>query len=373
MFKQHSVFQDGPLQASGRVREVIRSVVSGLRFDRMRAAVAYASAIGCDDLNSVLTKASHGWKTAEKKWLLSIDYGHTDTRAIQYLKRLPNSQVRIHDGRNVLQRRLLPSAAFHPKTFVFDRTGGSGPRRLGFVLGSANLTSGGLDTNIEHVVGMRFSSQIGKHERNLFGPVASFEEWWDLAWLTADPATPAFLKRYRALRQRYRPPVRDRRGPPPRRKLPAPLGQMRAFARWGNAKCFWIETGNMYKNRGRNAPGNQLDARRGTRVYFGFPYRDVARQTILGKVKMKYGNKSAQTDRSVWFGNNSMDKIHLPVPTTYGPRQYDHSVIHFRRVGPREFAVSLGNRTRAATWRRRSEQQGLLDRLGGGRRFGFYS
>lgn len=373
MFKQHSVFQDGPLQASGRVREVIRSIVSGVRFDRMRAAVAYASVIGCEDLSSILSKTNPAWKSAEKKWLLSIDFGHTDPRAIRYLKRLPKSQVRIHDGNDVLRRKLIPAATFHPKTFVFDRNGGSGPRALGFVLGSANLTSGGLDTNIEHVVGMRFSSTIGKNEKHLFGAVSTFEEWWDLAWLTADPATPALIKKYQAMRQRYRPRVRDRRGPVPRRKLPAPVGQMRSFARWGNAKCFWIETANMYKNRGKNNPGNQLDARRGTRVYFGFPYRDEARQTILGKVKMRYGSKPAQTDRSIWFGNNSMDKIHLPVPGTYGPPQYDHSVIHFRRVGPREFAVSLGNRRAAATWRRRSQQQGLLNRLGGGRRFGFYS
>lgn len=370
MFKQHSVFQDGPLEASGRVREVIRSVVSGIRFDRMRAAVAYASAIGCEDLSAVLSKASFAWETAEKKWLLSIDFGHTDPRAIRYLKSLPKSQVRIHDGNNVLRRRLVPAAAFHPKTFVFDRAGGSGPRPLGFVLGSANLTSGGLDTNIEHVVGMRFSSTIGKDEKLLFGPVSSFEEWWDLAWLTADPATTAFLKKYQTLRKRYRPRVRDRRGPAPRRKLPASVNQMRSFARWGNARCFWIETGNMYEN---NKRGNQLDARRGTRVYFGFPYRPVRPQTTLGKVKMKYGKRPVQTDRSIAFGKNSMDKVHLPVPGTYGPSQYDHSVIHFKRVGPREFAVSLGNSRSAATWRRKSKQQGLLNRLGGGRRFGFYS
>ncbi len=351
----------------------MKSVASKVRFNRMRAAVAYASAIGCRDLNAVVTKANPSWKLAEKRWLLSIDYGHTDPRAITYLKRLPKSQVRIHDGKNLLRRRLVPAAAFHPKTYVFDQAGGCGPRSLGFVLGSANLTAGGLDTNIEHVVGMRFSSTIGKHERDLFGPVSSFEEWWDLAWLTGEPATTAFLKKYRALRQKYRPRVRDRRGPVPLSKLPATTGQMRLFARWSNATCFWIETGNMYKNRGKNLPGNQLDTRRGTRVYFGFPYRDVARQTIVGKVKMKYGSKLAQTDRSIWFGNNSMDKVHLPVPGSYGPSHYDNSIIHFRRVGPREFAISLGNRRTAAIWRRRSERQGLLDRLGRGRRFGFYS
>lgn len=373
MYKQRSVLQDGPLQASGRVREVIKHIASSVRFDRVRVAVAYASSPGCEDLSSVLSKANSCWKGAEKKWLLSIDYGHTDPRAIRFLKKLPKSQVRIHDGNNVLRRRLVPAATFHPKTFIFDRAGGSGPRRLGFVLGSANLTSGGLDTNIEHVLGMEFSATIGRNERRLFEPVLTFEEWWDLAWLTADPASPSFLAKYEKLRRRYRPRVRDRRGAAPRRKLPAPVNQMREFARWSNATCYWIETNNVYKNRGRYAPGNQLDAKRGTRVYFGFPYRDVPRNTKLGEVMMKYGNKPAQSDRSIWFGNNSMDKIHLPIPGTHGPAEYDHSVVHFRRTGPREFVVSLGNRRAAAVWRRKSQRQGLLERLGGTRRFGFYA
>ena len=373
MFKQVSVLQDGPLQAGGRVAEVIRSIASKVRFNRMRAAVAYASLPGCEDLNLMLVKANSAWKEAEKKWLLSIDYGHTDPRAIRYLKGLSKSEVRIYDGKSLLQRKLMPTASFHPKTFVFDQAGKNGVRTLGIVLGSANLTSGGLDSNIEHVVGLRFAANIGKIERNLFEPVSTFEQWWDLAWLTADPVTATFLKKYEGLRRKYRPRVRDSRQAPPRRKLPAPVSQMRAFAKWEKAKCFWIETGNLYKNRGKNAPGNQLDARRGTRVYFGFPYSEVERDTKLGEVSMKFGNKPPQADRSIRFGNNSMDKIHLPVPSAFGPVKYDNSVVHFRRVSLGDFAVSVGNRRTATVWRQRSRQQGLLNKLGGGRRFGFYS
>lgn len=373
MYKQISVLQDGPLRSSGRVREVIRAVAASVRFNRTRVAVAYASLPGCVDLDTILSKANSAWKLAEKRWLISIDYGHTDPRAIQFLRRLKNSEVRVFDGINLLRRRLAPISSFHPKTFVFDRSGRTGVGRLGFVVGSANLTAGGLDSNVEHVVGMSLSAPIGKDERRLFAPVAKFDEWWDLAWLTADRATPKFIKNYQALRQRHHPRVRDRQAPAQSRKLPASLKQMRAFARWENADCFWIETGNLYKNRGKHAPGNQLDARRGTRVYFGFPYRDVPRNKKLGVVKLKFGSKPAQADRSVWFGNNSMDKIHLPVPGTYGPPEYDNSVVHFKRVRPGEYLVSLGTSRSAGRWRRKSESQGLLDRLGRGRRFGFYS
>lgn len=374
MYKQNSVLQDGPLRASGRVRDVIASVASDLRFNRLRAAVAYASLAGCNDLDALLHKTTNAWKAAEKKWLLSIDYGHTDPKAIRYLKRLTKSEVRIHDGMNLLRRKLRPAASFHPKTFVFDRSGRSGARRLGFILGSANLTSGGLDSNVEHVVGMRFTAAIGKHEKYLFGPVAGFDDWWDLAWSTADPATPKFLKSYEGMRPRYHPQVRDRRGAAPRRKLPAPVKQLRTFARWEKAACFWIETRHLFENFGEGAAGNQLDAKRGTRVYFGFsPYRNVRRQTRFGEVKMKFGNKLEQLDRAIWFADNSMDRIQLPVPGSNGPTRYDYSVVHFRRVAPKEFVVSLGTHKSVASWRRRSQREGLLHRMAGGRRFGFYS
>lgn len=372
MYKQFSVLQDGPLRASGRVRDVIASVASGVRFNRLRAAVAYASVAGCKDLDKLLHKTSKAWKAAEKKWLLSIDFGHTDPTAIRYLKRLANSEVRIHDGTNLLQRGLRPAASFHPKTFVFDRSGRSGARRLGFVLGSANLTGGGLDNNIEHVVGMRFDASVGKHEKRLFGPVASFEDWWDLAWSMAEPPTPKFLKTYEGMRRRYPPQVRDRRGLAPRRKLPAPVKQLRMFAQWERAKCFWIEAGNLYENL--TVGGNQLDGKRGTRVYFGFaPYRNVPPQFPFGKVRMKYGNKPAQSDRLISFADNSMDRIQLPVPVSHGPTKYENSVVHFRRIGARDFVVSLGTRKTALLWRRKSQTQGLLHSMASGRRFGFYS
>lgn len=372
MYKQHSVLQDGPLRASGRVREVIESVASSVRFNRIRVAVAYASLPGCQDLDAILRDANNAWQGAEKLWLVSIDYGHTDPRALDFLRRLRNSEVRVYDGKNLLKRRLLPTSSFHPKTFVFDRVGIRGPRSVGFVMGSANLTAGGLDGNVEYVLGLTLGASIGTHEKRLFRSVANFEDWWDLAWLSADAATPDFIGKYTTQRGKHYPRVRDRRLSGRKTRLPAPVEKMREYGRWARVKYFWIETLVLYKNRGKHAPGNQIDAKRGTRVYFGFPYRDVPRNRKLGEVTLQYGNKLAQTDRSVWFGDNSMDKIHLPIPGEYGPPTYDNSVIHFQRLRPGVFRVLRGTAHQAAVWKRKSRRQGLLGRLSGGRLFGFY-
>ena len=143
MDKQYSVLQDGALGTGASVSDVLKAVAVKARFNRVRIAVAYASLPGCKKLDAILAKANSAWKMAEKLWLVSIDCGHTDPNAIRFLKRLKNSEVRIYDGENLLKRRLMPAASFHPKTYVFDQSGRSGIRSVGFVIGSANLTSGG--------------------------------------------------------------------------------------------------------------------------------------------------------------------------------------------------------------------------------------
>ncbi len=61
-----------------------------------------------------------GWRAVEKQWLISIDFGTTEVQALEYLRDLPNSEVRIPDARQVLDSALFPDRPFHPKTFILD-------------------------------------------------------------------------------------------------------------------------------------------------------------------------------------------------------------------------------------------------------------
>lgn len=143
---------------------------------------------------------------------------------------------------------------------------------------------------------------------------------------------------------------------------------------WALARYFWIEIDRLYENRGPGKPGNQLDCVKGTRAYFGFDYEDIEsipRNTKLGEVLMRFEHKP-ETRRSVWFANNSMDKVHLPVPGWYGPVTYDGQVVRFDWDGT-HFVVSIGTRADVAKWKANSEKQGMFYAMTQGRNFGFYS
>jgi hypothetical protein len=143
---------------------------------------------------------------------------------------------------------------------------------------------------------------------------------------------------------------------------------------WALARCFWIEIDRLYENRGPGKPGNQLDCVKGTRAYFGFDYESIdriPRNTKLGEVLMRFENKP-ETSRSVWYANNSMDKVHLPVPGWYGPVTYDGQVARFEWNGEL-FVVTLGSRSEVDKWKKSSEKQSMIYSMTQGRNFGFYS
>ena len=52
----------------------------------------------------------------------------------------------------------------------------------------------------------------------------------------------------------------------------------------------------------------------------------------------------ATSVRSVRFGNNSIDKVNLPIPGAAGPETYDNGVVHFERTGPKAFSIRLRSR-----------------------------
>jgi hypothetical protein len=139
---------------------------------------------------------------------------------------------------------------------------------------------------------------------------------------------------------------------------------------WANCAAFWIDAGTLSKNFGPGNPGNQLDCKRGTRVFFGFTHKDVPKNHIFGDVVIQVPGYVAQT-RSVRFGNNSMDKVNLPVPDGItGPTSYDNKALLFKRSG-NQYVLTIGTASDRSVWRNRSKVKGLLYKVGK-REFGFF-
>lgn len=349
----------------------LSAIASSTRFRRLRGAVAYATRSGCESAVASLQRNCRGWQSLRKLWLVSIDYGTTESEALQLLSQLPNSEVRIPDGAELLAHGLFPRRCFHPKTFIFDSGTDAAEAPFGLFVGSGNLTLSGLNAGVEHAISLLWLPPLRGREVTMLESSQSELSWWTEAWESASPVSRDFLTQYRRIR-----PTRPREDETP---------SVRSFSAessrdidtspgiaWTNANCFWIQTNQLYKNRGAGNPGNQLDLKRGTRVYFGFRPASVPQNTVLGKISLQYDDLRPRRC-GVRFGDNSMDKVNLPIPGIDGPGSYDNAVVHFERTGRKRFRVTLGDQLNLETWKARSRNQGLLYRLAGGREFGFYS
>jgi HKD family nuclease len=368
-----SVVQDAGLGMAGQIAEAIQCAASLACFTVSRVSVAYATARGVEEYRRRIFANNEGLRKGRKRWLVSFDYGQTEPDAVEKLAALPNSKVRIPNATFVLARKLFPLASFHPKTFVFGEL--PGQRRLSAVAhvsGSANLTYGGLIANVEHAI-IFGATPVSSADVDIEQSHAGLVSWFDAAWSRSEDLNEQLLRRYRDLRRRVLPILADDEDLASSLVINGTLELNGSdAARWATARYFWIETAELYKNRGVGRAGNQLDCRRGTRVYFGFPATVVPRNTVLGTVTLQYLAGPAQA-RSVRFGDNMMDKVNLPIPSEFGPSSYDHKVLHFERLDRQAYVLSAGSEGEIRRWKAKSRAQGMHYRFARGREYGFYS
>lgn len=369
MYKLELITQDGHSGYMSCIAEGIsRLAAANADFLSIRVAMAYATQSGSRDLCRRLESSMQRWTKTRKEWLLSIDFGRTEPDAITLLGNLKNSEVRLANARAVLDRRLIPEICFHPKTYVFESKDNPA---FGLFVGSANLTLSGLHTGSEHATAHLWLPPFTAEEKVELVRVKDSLKWWNEAWGKATKTNAAIIQEYLKLRSDVLPEDEAESVKPLTLRGDREIDLHPGLA-WVNARYLWVQTHELYKNRGRNRPGNQLDLKRGTRVYFGFSAEVVPPNFIFGNVFLQAVGHP-QVERSVRFGNNSMDKINLPIPGQEGPPNYDNSVILFERTGPRRFRIRLGNTSQQRAWRVKSEKQGLVFTMAGGRAFGFFS
>lgn len=354
MYEQWIRVQDA---SAGIVEEVaadIGRIAGAFKFNEFAAAVAYANPAGIRALGAAV-KGMSNWSDSTKRWLVSIDFGITEPNALQQLAALPHSEVRIPDGLALLARKLRPRRTFHPKCYVFGNLQGSGSN-FGCLIGSANLTGGGLAHGTEIAVGQMWRGKLSSSERKTLVAARDTLGWFETAWDNADPLS-KILSGYRKIKPIVRTrTVEDKTEagelyePPGAAEVEGDLAVQLA-----NAAALWVEVDVLYKNLGPTRPGNQLDLPRGTRVFFGFPAAAVPLNTIFGYIELQVVGLSSFR-KSVRFGNNMMDKVNLPAPGTEGPSTYDHKILLFERQAPAStgtarFTIRLGTKTDLAKWK----------------------
>ena len=253
---------------------------------------------------------SEFWQQTTTRWLFGIDYGRTQPQAIRSLCEKPNSTVRVHDGEWVVsQSGFLPRRDFHPKTSFLLHPG---LERLGVVVGSGNFSSNGLGKSVEAGAAILHETDVGNEGPLGYGLHAANTLW--------DSATPA-----EEIVDDY-----EERWGDSFARCQHDLDQDADIP--GLREVFWVETGHVTRNRGPNRPGNQIDLPRGMSRYFGMnPMEDLPLNSIIGPIEF-LTPLNGPVERNLRLGNNSMEKITLPIPETHGFGIYDGKVLVFRRL-----------------------------------------
>ena len=344
--------------SDGKYVELIQTAARRMPLIGMDVAVAYATQGGVAELFDIM-QGVQGWDSARKRWLVGVDHCRSDPLALSHLEASEVSEVRLHDGYYVAGRKgCVPRTSFHPKLYMFHSEGATE-----LVMGSGNLSYTGLRHGVEAGVA------IG---RGLVGEMRSTSAWFEGMWSAATPLGQVAEKYAAAYRT-----VENRSVPAPLDEDEVPEGATaqgnltaRELRRLRVCEHLWIRAVRN-RNRGPSRPGNQLIMKRNSRVFFGFPAKDLSRDTLIGRVGIRFGGREVE-GLSLRFSNNSMEILTLPIPGRQGPESYDNEVLRFRRVGVRRFELVVGAARDAVRWRQRSSSIGGLFRMKSGREWGVY-
>ena len=343
----------------GRYMDMIRATFEYTQPQWICAAVAYATHSGVAELDAMLSGLTD-WRQTRKQWLVGIDCCRSDPLALAHLNKLPNSKVRIFDGKFVSGRKgCVPRNSYHPKAYLL-----LGSKRSAAVVGSGNLSRTGLLRGIEAGAAISETNSVA---------IKGMHSWFAENWHTATPfrdIEDEYGKQHGSIENRRHPMASEEDAAPESISRAHQLGPSE-LRKLRVCRYLWIEAGNITRNRGPNLPGNQLMMKRNARVFFGFDAADLDRDTTIGDVIIQFDNKAPQR-RPLRFSNNSMDVLTLPVPGSEGPVEYDNRTLHFQQTGLRVFRLSLGSRADLKRWKRRSATIGGKLAMKGGRQWGVY-
>ncbi len=252
------------LQKAGdrRVSAILKEAVAAGDFDTMGVAVAFASVAGVTELlDSILA----GRLPAQSYWLFGLDNCITHPDAIERVMKLEGAQVRVANG----QRGVW---IFHPKLYWFS----DDDSNSALLMGSANLTAGGLGGNVEAVAALEAMTDTESE---------ALDEIWNATWRLGRKMTPKLLAAYRrdfdlARKARKKAGLLINKGSGTARKRSGPvLASDDARVDPSLATKCWIEVGNI---TGFNQ--DQLEIKAEQALFFGWPANGGGNQNLRARL-----------------------------------------------------------------------------------------
>lgn len=270
------------------------------------AAFSYITDSGVALIESSLSEVLS--ERENNRWLISFDYGRSQPSAIRRLAGLGNNQIRVHDGISVVEAEgFRPRISFHMKTAVTLSPAGTPCKQL---VGSGNLSASGLTCGIE-------AGCILDYTLTDVDGVAELIDTLEELWRQATPVE-ELIDLYEENYSRFSQPI---------------LRPQQGDALDNEPSIFWIDVGYVTRNRGPDRPGNQFDLPRGAHIYLGLHrVENPQLNSNLGLIKISAINGEV-IERNLRFGNNSMEKLTLPLPEQFGYGAYDGKILTFDVVG----------------------------------------
>lgn len=323
------------------------------RDGRLLSGFAYATLGGVRDFVSHL-EGRPPWKPISKQFVIGIHNGITEPAALELLRTLNRSEVRVFIPNGTLNRQaLVATPLFHPKVFAVTsvKTG-----KVTFLqAGSANLTSSALANvprNYEFSIGLSAdgSSSIDSH--------SSFGKWWSRLWIHSRVVNKSLIERYADLRLKVleqNPILRHAAGPP---------------SEIQTAKHFFVEVG-----AGSGPPGfrHQVEFPESLAAFFGEPERHkrtlrLSRKGVLWHDRpLSY--KVTTFDVEIW-------RLGMPTQNSGGDPIAERAIRFTRTVDPDafEFEIADTDSSKYAGWENSANLFGHLGATQGlrARNYGFY-
>jgi len=316
--------------------------------ESIRIAAAYTTRAGCRLLCERLETAlgANRWSEVEKTLVTSLDFGHTEPAALEYLRGLPASHVRIaHLSGSAGDYPINPQVNFHPKLYIFSTATG---RRL--VVGSSNLSRRALTLNTECCAQLDLTA----------GPdIEGVDRAWEEIRASSDELTDDILRAYTAARPQPRQvESSDESDSAPDGPLEDPPVFRHAVEDrsldLADFESLWVEAGSMSSS----ASHAQLELPRLACRFFGYDFDDYdADHHTIGIPTLSLGDDSWERPLT-WHGNNGMERINLPTENMSGLIYPDRTVMFRRREGRFDLQVAPMDGLRAESWLNESRGAG---------------
>ena len=294
------------------------------------------------------------WSDLRKQWIIGLHHGITEPKALERVRALPNSSLRVFAGsRSLNLASLFAGQLFHAKIILITSLRRSLGQPPHFVASSANLSDAALGASARNYeAGVALS---GAEVSRLSSRLAA--EWWARAWRDSLPVTDGLLDRYTKLRDR----LVDRNPDMLMGMDPPSLPDLQ------DAEMLWIDAGAM-----SGGSRNQVEFNEELAAFFGPPRRTTRHLRIRA-------NGNEWDDRPLahkvtTFGVNIW-RLSLPTLTA-GGFNYPGTVIRFQKGSDSAglyFSLSTADfgGSRARRWRALAHRQGYVGMTSGQRSFGF--